>query len=273
MAVLTAATTAACSAADADSPSAADAVRSSTSSSAPPPSAPAEAGRLLIEVADPADGATGTVVNGYHPVTHGLVRTVRLAGHFEQPRVVPSAPVEGASNDGRIVVLQQVADGTRSRFAVLDGALSEPARIVELPAGFSYDALSPDGSDLYLIEHLGAAPSERYQVRVYALDAGRLEDWVIADKNRIGAWMAGHPTSRWTSTDGAVVATLYERDGGAPFVHVLYAAQGYAICVDLPYSAVGGRLAGTASEVWVEAVDGAGRTPIPTGEQPGDGQG
>jgi hypothetical protein len=247
--------------------------RSSSPASPASPASPgspgsADVGPLLIEVAGPTGAADrGTVVNGHDPTTRALVRTVRLTGRFELPRVVPSGPAEGVSHDGRIVVLEQPGGGTISRFAVLDGRLSEPARIVELPAGFSYDALSADGSDLYLIEHLGAAPSERYQVRVYALDAGRLEDWVIADKTRIGEWMAGHPTSRWTSGDGDVVATLYERDGGAPFVHVLHTDQGYAICVDLPYSAVGARLAGTASEVWVQGADGASRTPIEV--QPG----
>lgn len=38
--------------------------------------------------------------------------------------------------------------------------------------------------------------------------------------------------------------------GGTPFVHVLHTDQRYAVCVDLPYSAVGASLAGTASEVW-----------------------
>ena len=52
-----------------------------------------------------------------------------------------------------------------SRFAVVH-APSRPrrarwssARIVELPGGFDFDALSPDGSILYVVEHLDDAPA------------------------------------------------------------------------------------------------------------------
>ncbi len=127
-----------------------------------------------------------------------------------------------------------------------------------LPAGFSYDALSPDGSTLYLIEHLGAAASEHYQVRSYDLAAGRLDDGVIADKTKVAEWMAGHPTSRVTSADGSIVATMYERDGGEPFVHVLHADQGFATCIDLPGSARGLLLTGAGDGRLLMLQDAAG---------------
>jgi len=116
--------------------------------------------------------------------------------------------------------------------------------IVELPGALSYDALAPDGSVLYLIEHLAPAGSQHYQVRAYDLTAQRLDEAVVVDKANIGEEMAGHPTSRVTSPDGTVVSTMYERVDGAPFIHVLNTPGRFARCIDLPGSVRGMRLAG-----------------------------
>jgi len=85
-----------------------------------------------------------------------------------------------------------------------------------------------------------------------------MDDAVIADKTRVTEWMAGHPTSRVTSADGTIVATMYERDGGRPFVHVLHAADGFATCIDLPTLALGLRLTGSAKSSLLMLQDAAG---------------
>lgn len=48
--------------------------------------------------------------------------------------------------------------------------------------------------------------------------------------------MAGWPMTRATSADGRWVYTLYRRDGGYPFVHVLDAQRGVAHCVGIPWT-------------------------------------
>jgi hypothetical protein len=233
----------------------------------------AAGGRGLLIDAVP-DGS-GTTVRGFDRTTHSLVRSVRLDGRYGLPLVVPGDPAEGISHDGSVVVLAEAsptassssaavssaASSAASRFVVLDTALTRAPRLLELPPGFSYDAVSPDGAKLYLIEHLGAAASEHYQVRSYDLRAARLDEAVIADKTRVAEWMAGHPTSRVTSTDGSIVATMYERDGGEPFVHVLHAADGFAACIDLPEAAHGLLLTGSGSDavLVLQQADGRAR--------------
>jgi hypothetical protein len=181
----------------------------------------------------------GTVVSGFDRTSRGLVGQATLPGRFAFPVVATHAPPEGVSHDGRVVVLAG-HDATASRFAVLDARLSRPAKIITLPPSFGYDALSAAGDTLYLIEHLPPAGSEHYVVRAYDLAAGVLVEGAVADKSRVPEDMAGHPTARATSPDGAVVATLYERTRGAPFVHVLHPGERFAVCVDLPARAAPG---------------------------------
>ena len=56
---------------------------------------------------------------------------------------------------------------------------------------------------------------------------------MIADKRSGWTAMQGELIARATTADGAWVYTLYGSDTRA-FVHALNAAQGYAVCVDLP---------------------------------------
>lgn len=183
--------------------------------------------------------AAGTVVSGLNRNSRAVVGQVRLDGAFRFPVVAPKAPVEGVSHDGRVVVLAGSVAG-RSQFAVLDGALARPVRLVTLPAGFSYDALSPDGSVLYLVEHLPPSGSEHYQVRAYDLATGRLTAGAIADKSAVPEQMAGHPLARATSPDGGWAATLYQRTDGEAFIHLLDARNQFALCLDLPPGSVSG---------------------------------
>ena len=180
-----------------------------------------------------SDGS-GTVVTGLDPATGAVVARTRLDGGYRFPVVAPRAPVEGVSTDGRVLVLAGTDPGG-SRFAVLDARLNRQPRTVSLPPGFDYDALSPDGSVLYLVEHLAPAGSERYQVRAYDLAAGRLAEGAIADKSAVPEDMAGHPQARATSPDGGWVATLYQHTDGEAFIHLLDARNQYAICLDLPH--------------------------------------
>jgi len=118
--------------------------------------------------------------------------------------------------------------------------LRAPPRLIELPAGFTYDAVSPTGTKLYLIEHLPPGGSDRYQVRSYDVTAGRLDEAVVVDKTVVAELMSGRATSRVSSSlDGAIVATLYERADAPPFIHVLYTEAVRAQCIDLPKTAHG----------------------------------
>jgi hypothetical protein len=165
---------------------------------------------------------------------------LRLDGRYRLPVVVAGSAPEGLSHDGRTLVLEGSASDRGSRFAVLHSGLTAAPRYIDLPGSFSYDAISPDGSVLYLIEHLPPAGSTHYAVRALDVQAGRLRPDVIVDKRDPDEKMAGRPLSRVASTDGTVVATLYLRETGEPFVHLLYTVDGVAFCADLPRGATTG---------------------------------
>ncbi len=169
-----------------------------------------------------------------------LREDVGITGRYVAPQVVPGGPLEGLSPDGRWLVLEthSPAPGERSAFVLLTGTLQLERDTVDLPGRFTFDAWSPDGKVLYLIEHKPPAGSGHYVVRAYDMAKQSLRPEPIADKRNVDEQMAGQPVARAATPDGAVVATLYVRQGDdhdhGPFVHILYAADGQALCVDLP---------------------------------------
>jgi hypothetical protein len=113
-------------------------------------------------------------------------------------------------------------------------------RIV-LKGQFSFDALSPDGSRLYLI-HFAHGDQLHYVVRAYDMATHRLLPGRIADKAQRGWVMQGVASSRVASPDGRWVYTLYSNPSGYGFVHALDTVRGVAHCVGIPVtdqSAVG----------------------------------
>jgi len=108
---------------------------------------------------------------------------------------------------------------------------------ITLKGAFGYDALSPDGTKLYLIQHSSAEDLEHYVVRAYDLTAHRLLPGRIADKTQQSWVMQGFPLTRTTSVDGRWVFTLYQNPGGYPFVHALDTVRSVAHCVGLPWTA------------------------------------
>ena len=108
---------------------------------------------------------------------------------------------------------------------------TEP-RIVELPGIFDFDTLSPDGSILYLAEHVPGPLAGRYQVRAVDTATGRMRDAIIVDKRNVDEEMAGYPLDQEARPDG-VVLTLY-RGAEYPFIHALQSAEAWAVCIDLP---------------------------------------
>ena len=107
-------------------------------------------------------------------------------------------------------------------------------RYIELRGSWSFDAISPDGKRLYLVQHMTAGPSPRYRVRVYDLAAGRLLPNAVIDRLVSKAIMGGQPATRVTTRDGRWAYTLYARAKGKPFVHALDTSRRKAFCIDLP---------------------------------------
>lgn len=117
------------------------------------------------------------------------------------------------------------------RNTTITGADGETFR---LPGKFEFDAVSTNGSLLYLIEHRPPRGSENYRVRVYDFAADELRPDPVADKRNLETDMTGRPMARATSKDGIWVFTLY-RGAKHAFVHALNVDQAYALCLDLPH--------------------------------------
>jgi LPXTG-motif cell wall-anchored protein len=123
-----------------------------------------------------------------------------------------------------------------SRFLVVDPRQMQVVRTISLDGYFSYDALSPDASRLYLIQytHGSSQDTSHYIVRAYDMRTDRLLPGKIADRTDDEKTMAGYAMTRTTSADGRWVYTLYQKPSGAPFVHALDTVGGVAHCIDLP---------------------------------------
>jgi hypothetical protein len=163
----------------------------------------------------------------------GRVNRWRLVrGSFGVPVVSLDGTTDGVSRNGRMLVLAETyAD--RTRFAVIDTQTMK-LRTIKLKGYWSFDAISPDASVLYLIQYTGLGTSPAYKVRAYDLAARRLFARPIVDASIGERLMRGWALTRRTSSDGRWAYTLYARAKQEPFVHALDTVGRQAYCIDLP---------------------------------------
>jgi len=161
---------------------------------------------------------------------------LRLSGAWGLPYTPAGA--EGVSHDGQTLLLEGAGVGLASptRFLVVNPTRMRVVRTISLDGYFSYDALSPDASKLYLIQytHGGSRDTSHYIVRAYDLRTDRLIPGKIADRTDDEKTMSGYAMTRTTSPSGRWVYTLYQKPSGEPFVHALDTVRGVAYCIDLP---------------------------------------
>ena len=161
---------------------------------------------------------------------------LRLSGAWGLPYTPAGA--EGLSHDGRTLVLGSAGVGisSPSRFLVVSPRQMKVVRTSSPGGYFSYDALSPDASRLYLIQytHGRSQDTSHYIVRAYDMQAHRLIPGKIADRAEHEKAMAGYAMTRTTSAGGRWVYTLYQKPSGEPFVHALDTVGRAAYCIDLP---------------------------------------
>ena len=167
----------------------------------------------------------------------GQVRRSRLLdGRFTVPAVAYDGSPGGLSTDGRTLVLINPRKGFPRRnttLAVLDTSRLRAREVIRLEGDFSFDALSPDGRLLYLVQYLSERDPSRYLVRLYDLGAGRLLSDPIIDPREVGDVMRGTPITRAASPDGRWAYTLYDGAGEHPFIHALDTVERTARCIDL----------------------------------------
>ena len=161
-------------------------------------------------------GGDGTVVEAID--RHGTVlRYNWLPGNLGIPLVANDGSAGGLTRDGKHLVLASYADWPAfTQFAVLKTTSFLAVRNITLNGYWSFDALSPDGRTLYLIQYFLRQNSQRYLVRAYDLTHGRLYKQPVSDRIEKGT-MTGWPVTRATSADGAWVYTLYLKGSGSAF--------------------------------------------------------
>lgn len=159
-----------------------------------------------------------------------------LRGRFTIPAVAYDGSADGLSADGRtLVLIRPRAQFPRAEttLAILDAERLKLREVVTLRGDFSFDAVSPSGSWLYLVQYLSPRDPTRYAVRAYDVRAGRLQPDPIVDPTEPDERMGGLPITRATSPDGRWAYTLYDGAGKEPFVHALDTSGRTARCIDL----------------------------------------
>jgi hypothetical protein len=165
-----------------------------------------------------------------------IVASRLLRGTFTIPAVAYDRSASGLSADGRALVLIQprrTFPRARTTLVALDAASLRPRRVIRLQGDFSFDAISPRGRLVYLIQYVVPDDPTRYLVRAYDLQTGRLLARPITDPREPGDKMRGSPITRVSSAGGRWAYTLYDGAGSTPFVHALDTSTRSARCVDL----------------------------------------
>jgi hypothetical protein len=184
-------------------------------------------------------GRSSTTVARLRTKDGKVSRFRSVPGAFSVPVVALDGTGSGLSADGRTLVLIRPRAGMaqkRTHLMVLDAARFKVQRRVTLRGDFSFDAISPDGSTLYLVNYLSLSRRNfdptNYKVRAFDTASGRLLPKPIVDPHEPDERMAGFPVSRTMSPDGRWAYTLYG-GGDHPFIHALDTTGRTARCVDL----------------------------------------
>jgi hypothetical protein len=197
---------------------------------------PAGANTKLLRIEQDGGEITGT-------------RTIK--GEFTIPLVALDGTASGLSADGTTLALISPRVHVRrfprreTRFLIVDVGerrlrAREPQTLT-LRGDFSFDALSPDGRTMYLVEYTSRDYND-YAVREYDLDHGRLLPDPVQFSHEVEPGeMRGLPMARATSSDGRWAYTVYNGGGGRrdeAFIHILDTVDGVSHCIELP--AIGG---------------------------------
>jgi YVTN family beta-propeller protein len=205
------------------------------------------------------DGSAPTTLRWTDAKTGRPITQLGLPGAYAFASEAGPAPA-GFSPNGRWLVLVGEV-GAKSSFAIVDTSLVKLAAFAEIPGPFTYDAISDDGTSLYLIERItpeaarelpGVNAAYGYRVRVYDVPAGKMSETLVVDvklasqtdgnnaETRLDGIMSGIYQSSVPSRDGRWNFSFYYNPSRGPFIHVLHLDSRSAFCIlDLPLVAGG----------------------------------
>ena len=182
-----------------------------------------------------SDGRT-TVLESVVIGTGRVHGVTYFKGMFGIPLVTFGGETGGLSRDGQNLVLATWMGPPSTRFLLVDANTFQIRGRVRLPGRWSFDAISPDGSLMYLIHYLGSPNQiyQAYEVRAFDWNTLKLYPGAIVDRREPDEKMTGQPLARTGSPNGWA-DTLYSRVKKPPFVHALDTVHRKAFCVDLPW--------------------------------------
>ena len=200
------------------------------------------------------EGSAPTTLRWTDAKTGRAITQLTLPGAYAFANEAGPAPA-GFSPNGRWLVLVGET-GAKSSFAIVDTSLVRLAAFAGVPGAFTYDAISDDGTSLYLIERItpeaarqlpGVNATYGYRVRVYDVPAGKMSETLVVDvklaaqtdgnnaETRIDGIMSGIYQSSVPSRDGRWNFSFYYNPSRGPFIHVLRLDSRSAFCIlDLP---------------------------------------
>jgi len=177
-------------------------------------------GRSFVSASAALTGP-GTTITRYDATNGALLGSWTVGG--------PTAHVAAVSATGRYAALMEQKRNATVRVVDLDRRAVQ--RTVRLQGQWDVDALSRDGSRLYLLENL---PDGSYRVRAEIAGRGLLPG-AITDPAESEP-MVGFPWSSVATPDGRWQLTLFVKTSETKteaFIHALRLDRGTARCIDL----------------------------------------
>lgn len=203
-------------------------------------------GSNSVYVAQPTDD--GTELARVDTADNATIESRTVDSGFTIPAVAIDKSTSGLSADGKTLVLAQPLSDLGQRtttFEVVNAESLRPRYTTSLRGSYSFDAISPDGRFMYLIEYTSPPDASEYLVRAYDLRTEHLLRAPVVDPDEAGEPMTGKPVTRAMSPDGRWAYTLYQGSGEGPFVHALDTSGHKAVCVDLDGLSLPGNLHGS----------------------------
>src|SRR4029077_12175411 len=114
---------------------------------------------------------SGTTLVDTNPASGLSNTTLQLAGTYQLPAATSGGLPGGISPNGYWLVAQAY-DGAATRFVIVSTAEMRIAHTATLTGRFNFDAISDDGTRLYLIQYLNG---REYYVRLFNVLTGTLD--------------------------------------------------------------------------------------------------
>jgi len=154
--------------------------------------------------------------------------------------------LDGISTNGRWLVLTRIpneqeqtrrqANGIwQTEIQIFDTQNGRTTHTITLDGNYEIDAISGDGTGLFLIQHLPPANPDHYLIRAYDLSLDELLPDPLRDKRFLDELMVGYPWGSISDPAGVWYLTLYlNTQHNKAFIHALNMENRWTFCIDLP---------------------------------------